>query len=108
MNILITGGSGFIGSNLIRYILNNYDHNVMNVDKLTYAGNADSLSDLDKSSSYKFELADICDQEKMNELFTKLNLNNTVKNKRRLSVNSELYYNKSLKLKKRDNEDIEI
>ena len=44
----------------------------------------------------------------MNELFTKLNLNNTVKNKRRLSVNSELYYNKSLKLKKRDNEDIEI
>jgi dTDP-glucose 4,6-dehydratase len=71
MNILITGGSGFIGSNLIRYILNNKEHQIVNVDKLTYAGNLDSLVDLNEFSSYQFELADICDEQKMNELFEK-------------------------------------
>ena len=45
MKILITGGAGFIGSNLIRHILDNTDYQVINVDKLTYAGNLDSLSD---------------------------------------------------------------
>ena len=71
MKILITGGAGFIGSNLIRHILDNTDYQVINVDKLTYAGNLDSLSDLNENNSYSFELADICNEKQMNRLFNK-------------------------------------
>ena len=68
MNILITGGSGFIGSNLIRHILKNTEYQVINVDKLTYAGNLDSLNEFNGFDSYIFELADICNEKKMSEL----------------------------------------
>ena len=71
MNLLITGGAGFIGSNFIRYILNNTDYQVINVDKLTYAGNLDSLIDLNENNSYIFELADICNKKKLSRLFDK-------------------------------------
>ena len=59
--ILVTGGAGFIGSNLIRWIIQQTDHSVTNVDKLTYAGNLDSLADIQSDSRYKFERLDITD-----------------------------------------------
>ena len=63
MKLLVTGGAGFIGSNFIRYVLKNHpSYQVTNLDKLTYAGNLDNLSDLEKSSNYVFIKGDICDQ----------------------------------------------
>jgi dTDP-glucose 4,6-dehydratase len=51
MKLLITGGAGFIGSAVIRHIINNTDHNVVNVDKLTYAGNLESLESVENNSN---------------------------------------------------------
>ncbi|MCC3862336.1 dTDP-glucose 4,6-dehydratase [Pseudemcibacter aquimaris] len=68
MNIIFTGGAGFIGSAVIRHIINNTSHHVLNVDKLTYAGNLDSLASVEHSDHYRFEQADICDKDKMIEL----------------------------------------
>lgn len=62
MKILITGGAGFIGSAVIRYIIQHTDHLVCNVDKLTYAGNLESLTEIESSPDYQFEQIDICDQ----------------------------------------------
>lgn len=69
--ILITGGAGFIGSALIRHIINETDHIAINVDKLTYAGNLASLESVENNKRYFFELADICDEKKINKLFNK-------------------------------------
>lgn len=68
MNILVTGGAGFIGSAVIRHIINDTTHNVLNVDKLTYAGNLESLADISKSPRYQFSKTDICDQSEISEL----------------------------------------
>ncbi len=62
MKILVTGGAGFIGSAVIRHIINNTEDSVVNVDKLTYAGNLESLSDVMDSERYVFEKVDICDR----------------------------------------------
>lgn len=59
--ILVTGGAGFIGSAVIRHLINNTHHSVINVDKLTYAGNLESLSSISDSARYYFEHVDICD-----------------------------------------------
>jgi dTDP-glucose 4,6-dehydratase len=62
-NILVTGGAGFIGSNFVRYMLENYDYKIFNFDKLTYAGNLENLTDIENHSNYKFIKGDICDKD---------------------------------------------
>lgn len=67
--LLITGGAGFIGSNFIRYWLENHpDDQITNLDALTYAGNLESLKDVEDSPNYAFIKGDICDKEKVGEL----------------------------------------
>ncbi|NBA98217.1 GDP-mannose 4,6-dehydratase, partial [Pseudomonas sp. R5(2019)] len=62
MRILITGGAGFIGSALVRHLIENTEHEVLNLDKLTYAGNLESLTSIASNSRYEFVQADIGDQ----------------------------------------------
>ena len=69
-NILVTGGAGFIGSNFVKYILENTDYNVFNYDKLTYAGNLENLTDIENNPNYKFIKADICDAEAVEKALT--------------------------------------
>ena len=69
MKILVTGGAGFIGSALIRYLVSDTDCSVINLDKLTYAGNLDSLSQVEGSDRYHFEQADICDRGALDAVF---------------------------------------
>lgn len=69
MHILITGGAGFIGSALIRYFIRETDYSVINVDKLTYAGNLNALEDTVHSSRYQFEQVDICNQQELERVF---------------------------------------
>jgi len=69
MKILVTGGAGFIGSALIRHIIENTDNSVMNVDKLTYAGNLQSLTSITNHNSYFFEKVDICNKIDMRRIF---------------------------------------
>ncbi len=70
MTILVTGGSGFIGSNFIRNLLQSDDVSVVNLDKLTYAGNSENLSGVDGSSGYTFIRGDIGDTDLINDLLT--------------------------------------
>ena len=61
MNILVTGGVGFIGSAAVRYLVGHTPARIVNLDNLTYAGNLESLADSATSSRYTFERADVCD-----------------------------------------------
>ncbi|MGR6832878.1 dTDP-glucose 4,6-dehydratase [Aliivibrio wodanis] len=70
MKILVTGGAGFIGSAVIRHIINNTNDLVVNVDKLTYAGNLESLSDIQDHKHYVFEQVDICDRAELDRVFS--------------------------------------
>lgn len=65
MNILVTGGAGFIGSAVIRHIMQNTHNHVLNIDKLTYAGNLESLNEIDQHPNYEFKQIDICDTEQI-------------------------------------------
>ncbi len=69
MRFLITGGAGFIGSAVIRHIIQNTEHEVLNVDKLTYAGNLESLISVSDNSRYQFSQTDICDRTALDQLF---------------------------------------
>ncbi|WP_431023374.1 dTDP-glucose 4,6-dehydratase [Halomonas sp. H5] len=71
MKLLITGGAGFIGSAVIRHIIQNTADSVVNVDKLTYAGNLESLSEVADSERYAFEQVDICDRIELERVFDK-------------------------------------
>lgn len=68
--ILVTGGAGFIGSALIRYLIANTEYEVLNVDSLTYAGNLSSLGEIAASPRYRFERADICDTAKIETILS--------------------------------------
>ncbi|MFV5500723.1 dTDP-glucose 4,6-dehydratase [Acinetobacter towneri] len=65
MKILVTGGAGFIGSAVIRHIIQNTNNHVLNIDKLTYAGNLESLKEIDQYPNYEFKQIDICDTEQI-------------------------------------------
>ena len=73
MKILVTGGSGFIGSCFIRYILNKYsNYKIINLDALTYCGNLDNLKDIEANPNYEFVHGNICDEALVNELVNKV------------------------------------
>ena len=69
MKILVTGGAGFIGSAVVRHLIETTDHEVVNLDKLTYAGNLESLASVGDSERYCFEQVDICDREALVRVF---------------------------------------
>ncbi len=77
--IMITGGAGFIGSNFVPYFCAKYpQYQIINVDKLTYAGNLDNLRECENMPNYTFIEADICDAEKMDELFEKYDIRGVI------------------------------
>ena len=67
--ILITGGAGFIGSAVIRYIINDTEHSILNIDKITYAGNLESLKSISSNSKYVFEKVDIVNRNELRRIF---------------------------------------
>ncbi len=67
--ILVTGGAGFIGSNFVRYMLHTHSYRIINLDKLTYAGNLENLADVESHSNYTFVKGDICDRLLIDKLF---------------------------------------
>ncbi|MDC3316291.1 dTDP-glucose 4,6-dehydratase, partial [Candidatus Thioglobus sp.] len=67
--IIVTGGAGFIGSELIRYLIENTKYKVVNIDKLTYSGNLESLISIESNSNYIFEQIDICDENELKRIF---------------------------------------
>ena len=69
MKIIVTGGAGFIGSAVIRHIINHTNNEVLNVDKLTYAGNLESLESIADSERYQFSQTDICDRIALDQIF---------------------------------------
>lgn len=69
--LFVTGGAGFIGSALVRLLINQTDYTVVNIDKLTYAGNLESLKSVNDNQRYIFEQIDICDNEKITNAFNK-------------------------------------
>jgi dTDP-glucose 4,6-dehydratase len=69
--LLVTGGAGFIGSNFIHYMIRKYpEYKVINLDKLTYAGNLENLKDIENNENYRFVRGDICDRKIIEELFS--------------------------------------
>ena len=79
MNILITGGAGFIGSHLVRLMVQKYPtYLIVNLDKLTYAGNLKNLSDVESAPNYVFVKADICDTTSVSQIFEKYNITDVI------------------------------
>jgi dTDP-glucose 4,6-dehydratase len=71
-SVLVTGGAGFIGSNFVRHLLASYDYQIVNLDKLTYAGNLDNLRDVHDDPRYRFVQGDICDSELVSGLMAEV------------------------------------
>ena len=78
-NILITGGAGFIGSHVVRLFVRKYpQYRIVNLDKLTYAGNLANLADVEREPNYAFVRADICDLERMREIFAEFEIDGVI------------------------------
>lgn len=77
--IIVTGGAGFIGSHVVRKLVLKYpEYLIINVDKLTYAGNLENLRDIDSANNYRFEKSDICDQDAITTIFEKYDVNGVI------------------------------
>ena len=78
-NILITGGAGFIGSHLVKLLVNKYsDYNIINMDVLTYAGNLENLKDIEHKENYSFVKCDICDFKKVKQVFVDYKIDSVI------------------------------
>ena len=88
-NIVITGGAGFIGSHVVRLFVNKYpEYNIINLDKLTYAGNLENLKDIENKPNYKFVKMDICDFD----AFYKLMQDEKIDGKPRRQINQGSFH----------------
>ncbi|NDC28183.1 MAG: NAD-dependent epimerase/dehydratase family protein, partial [Crocinitomicaceae bacterium] len=77
--ILVTGGAGFIGSHVVRYLLKKYStYQIINIDKLTYAGNLENLKDVSENKNYQFEKIDIVDAEALRAVFKKYEVTDVI------------------------------
>ena len=78
MNLLVTGGAGFIGSNFIKYMLKHYDYRIVNLDLLTYAGNLNNLEEVESNPNYKHIKGDICNRELVESIFRRFEIDMVV------------------------------